>query len=49
MSEIFWKATSCSLQYGQQHFVGICCVYIQGLPFCPEVEEVSQTAWYYHS
>jgi len=38
----FSNATSCSLQDGQQHFVGICCVYIQGLPFYPEDEDINQ-------
>lgn len=42
MPKGFSNVTSCSLQDGQQHFVGICCVYIQGLPFNPEDEDINQ-------
>jgi hypothetical protein len=42
MPNSFSNVTSCSLQDGQQHFVGICCFCIQGLPFYPEDEDINQ-------
>jgi hypothetical protein len=42
MPKGFSNVTSCSLQDGQQHFVGICYVYIQGLPFYTEDEDINQ-------